>query len=436
MSATTVSALQLMYAPAKERTAAIADGGAGGGLGRRLWARGTRGSRWATASGSRAPGVRRRLRTRRRAAAPRRSSTPASQPLRMPGDEPIRAPDQRVPADSAASVPRPGGVVRVPAQPGHVHEHVVCVGVDRHPGTRSGLPEGLELARGSPSRSPAAARLRTAGARRSRSSRSRARPRSSGTPWPPPYTYGLPTIWLPAAMISLTAGGASAGAAASPSGSSCARGPGDHGTPPSVPARARRRIRGRRLRREQRARARRAPDPAGSPAPLAGGRSIRTGPDHRPFSYGIPSRPASCHHRSITRGRPSIGGPPEPDVALVGDRRVTRPGDPQRRHVRQPAHRGRGLEGRAAELGVAVGVLQQARAGRADRPRARVAGAAVLGRAHELLRCRGARARSSRPARRRTGCPRVNTLISSASSAAPSPPRQIPPTATAARAAP
>ena len=47
--------------------------------------------------------------------------------------------------------------------------------------------------------------------------------------------YGLPTIWLPAAMIPLTAAGAAAGAVAWPPGRSCGpRAGGDRATPAAV----------------------------------------------------------------------------------------------------------------------------------------------------------------------------------------------------------
>ena len=59
--------------------------------------------------------------------------------------------------------------------------------------------------------------------RRDRRQRARRGPRRTRT--------ACPTIWLPAAMISATAGGAPAGAAASPFGSSRARSPGVVGTP-------------------------------------------------------------------------------------------------------------------------------------------------------------------------------------------------------------
>src|SRR3954449_10721541 len=50
-------------------------------------------------------------------------------------------------------------------------------------------------------------------------------PLSSHLPWPPPYLYGLLAIWLPAAMICTTCGGAPAGATASPSLPTVACGP-------------------------------------------------------------------------------------------------------------------------------------------------------------------------------------------------------------------
>src|SRR5436305_6244422 len=111
--------------------------------------------------------------------------------------------------------------------------------------------------------------------------------------------------------MSLTAGGASAGAAARPSGSSRARSPLVSGTPVGDPG----------------------PQSAGSAtgegvgtrpgappaswasrfaAPVSGGLLTRTGPDHSPSSYGIPRPPANCHHRSTTLGKPSTREPPSP----------------------------------------------------------------------------------------------------------------------------
>ncbi len=101
--------------------------------------------------------------------------------------------------------------------------------------------------------------------------------------------------------------------------------------------------------------------------------------------------------RTTTRGR--RGSRASPRAATTGRSRATAPrpagrrarshacrrspsgvpGDPQRRHIRQAAHRGSGLKGRAAELGVAVGVDEQALARGADRPAGRIAGTAVLG---------------------------------------------------------
>src|SRR5207302_166873 len=99
---------------------------------------------------------------------------------------------------------------------------------------------------------------------------------------------------------------AEAGAAARPFANTVARGPGASGTP-AAPA-------GLQSFTEAGADGGGGATPAASrfPAPAAGRRSTRTGPDHSPFSYGIPKRPASCHHRSITRGSPSTGPPPRP----------------------------------------------------------------------------------------------------------------------------
>src|SRR5947207_1273661 len=76
------------------------------------------------------------------------------------------------------------------------------------------------------------------------------------------------------------------------------------------------------------------------------------------------------------------------DVALVGDGRSAPPGDAQRRQVGQAAHRGGGLEAGAAELGVAVGQLEQVRARGADHAAARVPGPAILGGADHLAAAR------------------------------------------------
>ena len=77
-----------------------------------------------------------------------RAALARSQPRRMPRHEPDGAAHQRMPADARAAVPRSGRVVGVPAKPGHVHEHVACVGIERHPPARARLAEALELAGG------------------------------------------------------------------------------------------------------------------------------------------------------------------------------------------------------------------------------------------------------------------------------------------------
>src|SRR5947209_13024319 len=62
----------------------------------------------------------------------------------MARDEARRVADEWMPADARATVARPGGVMRVPSQPGHVHEDVVGAGVDGHPAPRTGSAEGLQ----------------------------------------------------------------------------------------------------------------------------------------------------------------------------------------------------------------------------------------------------------------------------------------------------
>ena len=61
-------------------------------------------------------------------------------------------------------------------------------------------------------------------------------PESSQSPWPPPYLYGLPTIWLAAAITATTSGGAPAGAIAIPSAPSVALGPAGAATGCAPPA--------------------------------------------------------------------------------------------------------------------------------------------------------------------------------------------------------
>jgi len=76
----------------------------------------------------------------------------------------------------------------------------------------------------------------------------------------------------------------------------------------------------------------------------------------------MPQTREAIDHARAARHR----GTAETEVALVGDRRVRTPRDPQRRHVGQSAHRAGRLKGRAAQLGVAVGVRNQALVRRAD----------------------------------------------------------------------
>src|ERR1700693_385308 len=119
-------------------------------------------------------------------------------------------------------------------------------------------------------------------------------------------------------MIPLTAAGAPAGAAARPSGRSRARGPEVTGTPdadaaeqPPADDGAAGLISAAGL-----TSAASAVWPSICEDPVPGGRSIRTGPDQRPFSYGMRSARASSHHRSMTRGSPPIGPPPSPKSRL------------------------------------------------------------------------------------------------------------------------
>ncbi len=121
----------------------------------------------------------------------------------------------------------------------------------------------------------------------------------------------------------LTEAGASVGAAASPSGSSVARSPGASGTPASASGEQLEGSPGEAAGEATRG----APSAVAAgvatgvcartlPAPAAGGRDTRTGPDHRPSSYGIPSEAAKRHHKSMTRGRPETGPPPRPKSRL------------------------------------------------------------------------------------------------------------------------
>ena len=251
------------------------------------------------------------------ASAPAASRRSRSQPHRVPRDEPGRAADsgcQPIPA-----LPSPGPAAscvsqRSPATYMNTWS-ALAYSVTQRPGPGrpkdSSVPDARVVGR------PGAGRRRRAGARRCSSSRRRAPSSDSGRPWPPPTRYGLPAIWLPAAMISLTAGGASAGAAARPFGSSCARPAGGQrrrprprpartragscaagGAPRRAPAR-------RRALPEER---RRRPRPAGArsaPGPTTG----------RPRRGSRAARRAPTTGRSRA-GRPSTGPPPRPKSRL------------------------------------------------------------------------------------------------------------------------
>src|SRR5947209_6537630 len=109
-------------------------------------------------------------------------------------------------------------------------------------------------------------------------------------------------------MIPLTAAGAEAGAVASPFCSRVARGPGVSGTP--APAAEPQSAGGAAVPADGAAvpadgaavpadgaavpadGAGTTPPASRFPAPAAGGRSTRTGPDHSPLLYGMPIRPA------------------------------------------------------------------------------------------------------------------------------------------------
>ena len=189
-------------------------------------------------------------------------------------------------------------------------------------------------------------------------------------------------------MIPLTAAGATPARTRQPVGSSGARGPRrERGRRP--PGRTMTHCAGDRCRR---------PRPRQRAAPSAPGRSQRpwrrTLDPHRPGPHPVLVRDA----RAPRELPPQVDHPRQPvdraaaesEVALVGDRRVTAPGDPQRRSctAARPS-RWRSAKRGAAELGVAVGVSEQVRARGADRAAARVARSAVLGRARPAGRSPG-----------------------------------------------
>ncbi len=98
---------------------------------------------------------------------------------------------------------------------------------------------------------------------------------------------------------------------------------------------------------------------------------------------------------------------PQPEIPFVGERRARPPGDSQRGHVSESAHRRGGLPGQAAELRIGVRMGDQVVATGPGDPGAWVPGTAVLSRADELPAPAGAQhdrhRRARGPSRRAAG---------------------------------